>query len=125
MKKDLIKKFMEIEKEIAKEKGKFTLFGLFHREGTLYDQWDLVASAPWIGEDRFEHIPYFVGKMKERLTTEERIMVPRIVLLNPSEPFVEDIAETVNKKRGVADVFNHYFNGMMIERGHVITAKAA
>ncbi|MGH9832432.1 MAG: hypothetical protein ACRD9Y_05400, partial [Blastocatellia bacterium] len=68
--KDLVKKFMEIEKEIAKEKGKFLLFGLFHREGALFDKWDLVASAPWIGKDRFEHIEYFVSKMKEKLTPE-------------------------------------------------------
>jgi len=123
--KDLIKKFTEIEREIAKEKGKFTLFGLFHREGALYDQWDVVAAAPWIGDDRFAHIEYFVSKMKEKLTPGEMIKVSGIFLLNPSEPFVKDIAETVEKKRGVAEVVDHYFNGMMIERGHVITAKAA
>jgi hypothetical protein len=123
--KELLKKLMEIEKEMAKEKGKFLLFGLFHREGALFDKWDLVASAPWIGKDRFEHIEYFVSKLKEKLTLEERVRIPRVVLLNPSEPFVKDIAETVGKKRGVAAVTNHYFNGMVIERGHVITAKAA
>jgi hypothetical protein len=123
--KDLIKKFIEIEKEIAKEKGKFLLFGLFHREGALFDKWNLVASAPWIGEDRFEHIDYFVSKMKEKLTPEEMVKISGIFLLNPSEPVVKDIAERVGKKRGVAEVTNHYFNGMVIERGHVITAKAA
>lgn len=123
--KDLVRKFIEIEKEIAREKGKLTLFGLFHREGALYDQWDLVAAAPWIGEFRYEHIDYFVSKMKEKLTTEEMIMVSPIILLNSSEPFVKDIAERVGKKRGVAEVTNHLFNGMVIERGHVITAKAA
>jgi len=123
--KNLVKKFIEIEKDIAKEKGKFTLFGLFHREGALYDKWDLVAAAPWIGEERLAHIDYFVSKMKERLTSEEMVMISGIFLLNSSEPFARDIAETVDKKRGVAEVTNHYFNGMVIERGHVITAKAA
>ena len=123
--KELLKKLIEIEKEIAKEKGKFVLFGLFHREGALFDKWDLVASAPWIGEDRFEHIEYFVSKTRERLTPEEMVMISRIVLLNPSEPFVKEITEKVGKKRGVAEVTNHLFNGMVIERGHIITAKAA
>jgi hypothetical protein len=63
--------------------------------------------------------------MKEKLTPEEVVKISGIFLLNASEPFVKDIAETVGKKRGVAEVTNHYFNGMVIERGHVITAKAA
>lgn len=123
--KNLIKKLTEVEKDIAREKGGFTLFGLFHREGALSDKWDLVAAAPWFGENTYEETKYIVSKMKPKLTTEEMIMVSRIVLLDPNEPFVKEMADRIKRKRGVAEVSNYLFNGMMIERGHVITAMAA
>ena len=48
MKKQLVKKFVSLERDVSAEKGGFSLFGLFHREEASFDKWDLVIAAPWL-----------------------------------------------------------------------------
>ena len=48
---ELTEKFTRLESQIAQEKGDFTLFALFMRED-VPDRWDLIVSAPWLGDDK-------------------------------------------------------------------------
>jgi len=45
--KQILDKFVSLERDIASEKGEFSLFALFLREDAE-DNWDLLASAPWL-----------------------------------------------------------------------------
>jgi len=46
----LFDEFQQAEKELSREQGAFTLFGLFERRN-LIGSWDVVRSAPWLGTD--------------------------------------------------------------------------
>ena len=67
----LFDKLQEAEKELSRERGTFTLFGLFERRN-LIGSWDVVRSAPWLGTD-YEAIKWMVKNLQWRFTKEERL----------------------------------------------------
>ena len=94
----IVDKFVEIEREIASEKGDFVLFALLEREERP-GRWDVVAAAPWLGEDKRPALDYIIRKIDRNLSREERETLSRVVLLDPSDAFVV----TVNRDFRVAD----------------------
>ena len=121
--KELLKKFAEIEKEIAAEKGGLLLFGLFQRKPALYDRWEVFVSAPWLVDEGMKTLKYFFDKFETKLSAEEMKMIKTVRVLNPAEPLVKEIAEEAEWRNGTARVSDYDFNGMTIRRGHIITAK--
>jgi hypothetical protein len=63
---ELTDKFADLEARVAEEKGAFVLFALFMRE-EVPDRWDLIVSAPWIGDDKRGAVDYLIGQIKSRL----------------------------------------------------------
>jgi hypothetical protein len=47
----ILQRFAALEASIAEEKGSFALFALFMRK-EVPDRWDLIVSAPWLGDDK-------------------------------------------------------------------------
>ena len=123
--KELFKRFSEIEKEMAAERGEFTLLGLFQRDTTLFDRWDVVVSADWLGEDEYEAMKYIIPEFQKRLTKEQWLMVSGVQVLKPNEAFVEEMLEEVREGNGNFKVSNFDFNGMTLTRGIIIAPKQA
>lgn len=123
MKKKLVKKFVSLEHDVSAEKGGLSLFALFHREEASYDTWDLVISAPWIGDDHMEERKYFINQLKCRLEPEEMKSISRIALIRNNDPRLEDIYEDVGVEHGIVEVvFRNYFD-MDIKHAYIITSK--
>jgi len=124
MKEETLDKFVFIEKEIAREKGGFALFGLFLREDSP-NKWDIVVSASWFGKSRKKTLDFIAEKISSKLKPQEMIMLSRIVLLDPSSDFVKQInqfAETEHKRLFFA---KNYVNDVEIQTGWIITSKPA
>lgn len=119
---EVVKKFMSIEKEVAKEKGSFVLFGLFEREDTP-NMWDMVISASWLDVKKKENYDYFARKINAKLTAQEVVMLSRIVLLAPSEPFVERVTSAVKTQHNNPRFTNCIFNGVFIKDAYIISSK--
>lgn len=119
--KTIVEKLALIEKEIAEERGEFVLFALMEREGSP-DRWDLVASASWIDLNLKPALDYFVTKINKYLTTSEVIILSRVVLLQPSEPFVTTLLAYIADNDIKTEIRDFEFNGMVIERGYIISA---
>src|SRR5205807_6503452 len=66
----IVDKFVEVEREIASEKGDFVLFALLEREERP-GRWDVVAAAPWLGEDKRPALDYIIRKIDSKLSREE------------------------------------------------------
>ncbi len=118
---NLVEKFIAVEKEIAEEKGGFTLFALFLREGSP-DRWDVVVSAPWFGNDEKSVLDYLVMKLQSHLAPEELIKLSRIVVLEPDNPGVKDVNKAVNVEHGRVEMFDVDFFGLDIEHAYIITS---
>src|SRR5262245_24320780 len=84
----ILTKFQALERHIASEKGDFGLFALLMREDAP-DRWDLIGSAPWIGDDKRNVVNYFVNEIKARFGAQELMFLSRIVIADPQDPHVQ------------------------------------
>lgn len=120
--KEVIEKFILLEKDIADEKGGFVLFALFEREDAP-NKWDVVISAHWFGEDKKETLKFIVRKINLKLTPEERVMLSRVVLLDPTDNLVKNVNSTTCIEHGNAEFVDCVFNGIVIKHAHIVTSK--
>jgi len=115
--------FEEIERKLSSEKGPFTLFALFERQD-IPSRWDLVVAAPWVGQDNEKALRLLADEMKKRLPSQlER--VSRIVLLDPGDAGVRAITSEHSVEHGRVEIDEGFHYGFPVERGYVITARAA
>ena len=61
--KQTIEKLASLERDIASEKGEFSLFALFLREDAD-DKWDLLASASWLEANNRASLAYLVNQLR-------------------------------------------------------------
>lgn len=97
--KHILNKLESLEKQIANEKGDFSLFGLFLREDAE-DRWDLVVAAPWLNSDNIEDLNYIASKLKYFLKNRELLSISRIVILDLDDPIVQIIINNWRVARG-------------------------
>lgn len=119
---DPTEKFARLESQIAHEKGDFTLFALFLRED-VPDRWDLIVSAPWVGEDKESAVSYLVGQIKSKLGEQDLTSLSRIVLIDPEDVAVQNLNRAIQVEHGNVEVRDSNFSGLAIKHAHIITSK--
>ena len=119
--KQTIEKLASLERDIASEKGEFSLFALFLREDAD-NTWDLLASAPWLEVDKRESLDYLVNQLRSRLDTQELLSLSRIVLLEEDNPVLEAIHKAIKVKHGMAEVRDDLSFGVPIKHAYIITS---
>jgi len=120
--KELVNKFIELERKISKEKGDFALFALFLREDAL-DKWDLVVAAPWIESNRKTALPYITNQIQAKFKPEELTSLSRVVLVEQTNPALDAINRAVRIEHGAADVQDSNFFGLPIKHAYIITSQ--
>jgi len=120
--KQLVQKLVAMEREISEERGTFALFALFLREDAL-DKWDLVASAPWLEEDKKKSLAYLSDRLRSHLTDEELLSFSRIVLIDQDNPFLEAVQRAVSSEHRDVEVKDSNFFGLEISHAYIITSK--
>lgn len=120
--KQLVEKFVNIERDISSERGRFALFGLFLREDAP-DRWDLVVSAPWFGKDDKKVLDYVAQKLQTKLKPNELVALSRIIVVGVSEPSVVAIQRALNVEHGSAEVRDSHFFGLPIKHAFIITSQ--
>jgi hypothetical protein len=122
---ELLNKYREIEAEVAREKGEFSLFALLQREDAFGGKWDLVVAAPWIGEGRLKTLNYLADKITSRLTIEELLslsmVVPVSVTDEPVQRLIREYPVTPDQKP--IEIRDWDYRGMPIARGYILTAR--
>ena len=119
---ELTENFARLESELAQEKGDFTLFALFMRED-VPDRWDLIVSAPWVGEDKQAAVSYLVGQIKSRLGEDDLTRLSRIVVVDPEDAAVQNLNRTIHVEHGNVEVWDNNFFGLAIKHAQIITSK--
>ena len=116
-----IEKLASLERDIASEKGEFSLFALFLREDAD-ETWDLLASAPWLEADKRESLEYLVNEIRARLDTQELLSLSRIVLLEEDNPVLEAVHKAIQVRHGMAEVRDSTSFGVPIKHAYIITS---
>lgn len=119
--KQIVDKFVSLERDIASEKGAFSLFALLLREDAE-DKWDLVASAPWLDVNKKASLEYLVNQVDSRLDTQELLSLSRIILLEKGNPILKAIHETASVQHGITEMRDHTFFDLPIKHAYIITS---
>ena len=131
---ELIEKFIQVERTLTEEKGEFALFALFLREdagagsGTSGSsgysaKWDLIAAADWIEGNRKAALSYITKMLQQALPHEELARLSRIVLVNITNPEVEAINQAVQIQHGDVEIRDSFFFGLQIKHAYIITSQ--
>lgn len=117
----IVEKLMDIERQVAEEKGPFSLFALFLREDAP-NVWDLVVSAEWVS-DKYVTMGYIAEKVSKSLSSEEIIKISRIVVLDQNNPGLEAVLRAIQIEHGAAEVLGSNFFGLDIKHAYIITSR--
>jgi len=120
--KETVEKLAAKEREMAEERGAFSLFALFLREDAA-DQWDLVVSAPWISADKLAALKYIAGKVQQALRPDDFLKVARIVVIDEDNPALEALHRTIRVEHGTAEIRDSEFFGLPIKHAYLITSR--
>ena len=120
--KDIVEKLAAVEKRVSEEKGPFSLYALFLREDAP-DKWDLVVSAPWFHTGDKKTLDYLTGQIQSSLKPHERIMLSRVVVVEPTDRALSAIHRAVNIEHGDAEVKDSSFFGLPIKHAYIITSQ--
>jgi len=118
---DLLGKFVKLERRLSQDRGEFSLFALFLREDAA-DRWDLIVAAPWIDVNRKEALAYITTQIQLDFCVEELPRLSRVVLVDQSNPAVEAINQAVNCQHGQTEVRDSNFFGLEIKHAYIITS---
>lgn len=117
----LVDRLVRLERQMAADKGPFTLFAFLLREDS--DHWDVVAAAPWITADKAESLRFIAEQLQSRLDLHELRTLSGVVLIDEDNPYLEAVIQTKAAQEGVIEVRDEEFFGLPIQRGYIITAK--
>jgi hypothetical protein len=131
---ELLDRFIQLERTLALEKGEFALFALFLREDAGYGsgtsgysgysaKWDLIAAAPWIEGDRKEALSFITRSIQQVFTAAELSQLSRIVLVDLANPEVAAINRAVSVQHGQAEIRDSNFFGLQIKHAYIITSQ--
>ena len=119
---ELLEKFIELERRLAEEHGQFSLFALFLREDST-DKWDLVVAAPWIEENRKEGLAQISNRVQQTFAPEELSRLSRVVLIDDSNPALKAMHEALHCQHGTNEVRDSDFFGLQIKHAYIITSQ--
>ncbi len=105
----LLQVLPEIQQELARMRGEFTLFALLERENSV-GPWDIIVSAPWVGENTKPTLDLVFDKLKKSLTKEELLTISRVVVLRPDEPFVKEFLVYMRAQQQINPRYHEFTN---------------
>lgn len=105
---ELLEKFVELERGLAEEHGQFSLFALFLREDST-DKWDLVVAAPWIEENRKEGLAQISNRVQQAFVPEELSRLSRVVLIDDFNPALKAMPQALHSQHGTNEVRDSNF----------------
>jgi hypothetical protein len=113
-------KLRDIEIELSSKHGPFALFALIERDDA-FGKWDVLVSANWMPVNAKSVIEAIASKIKTVFREEELIMLSRILILAPSDSFVQNL-NLIPVEHGMVRLTNNSFNGVSIKEAFLITS---
>lgn len=117
----VVEKMHEIELTLSQTKGEISLFLLVEREEAP-ERWDVIIAASW-GPDGLRDV---VAEITKRLTTEELVLVSRVLTFATDEPWVTQFTTLfrVTNSRNTR-IVNLRVGSVQIVSGYVIVSRGA
>jgi hypothetical protein len=120
--KELLDRFVELERLLSQARGAFSLFALFLREDAL-DKWDLLVAAPWIDADRKEALSYITNQVQQAFKPHELSRLSRVVLVEQANPAVRALNQAMRVQHGRNEIRDSNLFGLPIKHAYIITSQ--
>lgn len=120
--KELLDRFVNLERILSDEKGDLSLFALFLREDAV-DKWDLIVAAPWIEVDRKEALSCITTHIQRVFNSDELSRLSRVVLVDQDNPAVAALNQALRVQHGENEVRDSNFFGLQIKHAYIITSQ--
>jgi hypothetical protein len=117
-------KLRKAMRDIAEEKGEFTLFGIFMRTDAP-GTWDLVVAAPWLEQGKLKALTELTQLLSRALGEKSLQQFSRVVTLSQDNPGLHAILSSVAVDDGEVRVQKSSLFGLDIEDGIIFRAKRA
>lgn len=117
-------KLRKAMRDIAEEKGPFTLFGIFMRTDAP-GTWDLVVAAPWLQQGKLKALSELTQRLSRILGEKSLQQFSRIVTLDEDNPGLHAILSSFAIDDGEIRVQKSSLFGLDIEDGIIFRAKRA
>ena len=111
-------------RDIAAEKGEFTLFGLFMRADAP-GTWDLVVAAPWLENGQLKAVGELTQLLSRTLGGKSLQQLSRVVTLSHDNPGLDAILSTFHVDDGEVHLQKANLFGLDIEDAYIFRAKRA
>ena len=106
-------------REIAANRGNFTLFALLMRADGP-GAWDLVVSAPWLEGGKLRATSEFVRLLAQSIGEESLQQFSRVLALNSADAPLKFILENIPVEDGEIRIENTDLLGMQIKEGIIL-----
>jgi hypothetical protein len=93
IRRDVVSKLSKLMKRLEAEKGPFTLFGVFRREGAFPDDLDLVVAAPWFPADDMQALDKFIEEVRAEFGDDLALFT--IMPVDYDSPFFQIVLDNV------------------------------
>jgi len=120
--KTVAEKLRELENRVAQEKGPFSLFALFLREGSP-DRWDLVVSAEWLEKNKEEEFNSLVKSVRWSLGADELVLLSRMVVVDHDDPALEAVHRALKAEHSLIELKDCNFFELEIKHAYIITSQ--
>ncbi len=117
-----IDKLRQLMRDLSKEKGEFSLFGLFLR-AEAPDKWDLVVSSPWLEEGKLKALGEFAERLSATIGEEQLLSLSRVVTLNAHDPALQAVTKTVSVRDGLVEFRNTDFFGVKFAHAYIFQSE--
>jgi hypothetical protein len=119
---ELLEKFIELERLISAEKGNFRLFALFLREDAP-NKWDLVVAAPWMDSNQGAALRLIDSKLQKSFAVGEILKLSKIVIIESGSPLLSSLNRAIRVLHGCVEVKDSDFFGLEIKHAYIITSE--
>jgi len=121
--KEIAEKLQNVERQLTGDMGPFWFFALV-RSGEAPDKRDVVASAPWIADDRMAALRRIAERLKQHVEPQELLSIGRIVVLDPSDPLIKTTQLLLSGVQGsLVDFRANIVNGIFLPDMFIITSQ--
>jgi|RhiMetdeSRZDD1v2_1073273.scaffolds.fasta_scaffold511341_3 hypothetical protein len=117
-----IEKLRGAMRDIAAEKGPFTLFALFRREDNPWG-WDLVVSSRWLDEGKLKTLGEFAELLKRAIGEKQIRELSRIATIKENDAALNKILSAIQVDDGMVELRDNSFFGLQVEHAIFLRAK--
>ena len=111
-------------RDIAEEKGDFTLFALLMRTDAP-GTWDLVVAAPWLEKGKLKALSQFTQLLAQSIGEKALRQFARVVTINELDPRLKEIVSKFSVDDGHISIQSSDLFGLDIEEAIIMRAKRA